>query len=549
LRYLRYVSDERAIWIDALCINQYDTFERNQQVAKMRDIYQRALKVVVWLGAESEDSNTAFQFLAEASLNKSEIEHWVRRQWKGLVHRKHWLAIYRLLSRNYWNRIWIVQEIFFAQCPMVRCGFRCIRWSDFILLFHYILTCARIVEQGIESDGNRIEKMANGSMFRALIDKSYIPTVIELNRNMRLSGVDPDLEILLTKFRRCSSTDPRDKVLGILGMAGHYGDEREHKVDYALSKRETYIETIRCLIERRIHLRLNPLNVILFSFPHYSDGSLPSWVPDWSLAPGSCADADSGILSDGSNANGNLATVAKIRIDIYKGILTVESLEIATVHQLGALPQTSLDEPPFDMQGLATSFRDIETIRAAFFTALKLALSDSNSMPHGRKPLDTKMKEFALTMICNTYDNYSLDPSIASETDQKSVRPSEETTREFCELIHFLETHTTLNDWENVLKDTRHASNWLLFPSAIINLRLARFCVSSIGSFIMAPQSVRRGDVIFVLIGCDVPVVLRKQAENEYTFVGKCYAHGIMDGEAIKDMLDGKCTTKTIRIL
>jgi hypothetical protein len=39
LRYLRCTYDERVIWIDAICINQDDITERNQQVAKMRDIY------------------------------------------------------------------------------------------------------------------------------------------------------------------------------------------------------------------------------------------------------------------------------------------------------------------------------------------------------------------------------------------------------------------------------------------------------------------------------------------------------------------------------
>src|SRR5277367_3747830 len=31
LRQLRYTQDERVIWIDALCINQYDIVERNHQ--------------------------------------------------------------------------------------------------------------------------------------------------------------------------------------------------------------------------------------------------------------------------------------------------------------------------------------------------------------------------------------------------------------------------------------------------------------------------------------------------------------------------------------
>jgi hypothetical protein len=125
--------------------------------------------------------------------------------------------------------------------------------------------------------------MSNQRMVRRVFDGSYTPSGIEIYRKLGSSGIDPDLEGLLMKFRRSSSTDPRDKVLGIVGMSGYYTDQRAHKINYALSKRETYIETVRCVVERRKYLGLSPLNVISFSFPHLSDGSLPSWVPDWSL--------------------------------------------------------------------------------------------------------------------------------------------------------------------------------------------------------------------------------------------------------------------------
>jgi hypothetical protein len=38
------------LWIDALCINQSDTNERNHQVSFMASIFRNALKVVVWIG-------------------------------------------------------------------------------------------------------------------------------------------------------------------------------------------------------------------------------------------------------------------------------------------------------------------------------------------------------------------------------------------------------------------------------------------------------------------------------------------------------------------
>lgn len=54
--------DERQLlfWIDAVCINQKDVGERNSQVAKMANIYQRASTMIMWLGnGNSVQSDTA----------------------------------------------------------------------------------------------------------------------------------------------------------------------------------------------------------------------------------------------------------------------------------------------------------------------------------------------------------------------------------------------------------------------------------------------------------------------------------------------------------
>lgn len=42
--------------------------------------------------------------------------------------------------------------------------------------------------------------------------------------------------------------------------------------------------------------------------------------------------------------------------------------------------------------------------------------------------------------------------------------------------------------------------------------------------------------MIAILYGCSVPVVLRRNPDPKslhYTFIGGCYIHGMMDGEAI----------------
>jgi Heterokaryon incompatibility protein (HET) len=63
LRYLRYLDNTRVLWIDALCINQEDIEERNEQVKRMTNIYTLAHRVIAWLGEESNDSKHALSTL------------------------------------------------------------------------------------------------------------------------------------------------------------------------------------------------------------------------------------------------------------------------------------------------------------------------------------------------------------------------------------------------------------------------------------------------------------------------------------------------------
>ncbi|KIN07163.1 hypothetical protein OIDMADRAFT_97146, partial [Oidiodendron maius Zn] len=52
LRHLQIYGEPRCLWIDALCIDQKNTAERNQQVTLMKDIYGTAKEVLVWLGPD-----------------------------------------------------------------------------------------------------------------------------------------------------------------------------------------------------------------------------------------------------------------------------------------------------------------------------------------------------------------------------------------------------------------------------------------------------------------------------------------------------------------
>jgi hypothetical protein len=53
------------------------------------------------------------------------------------------------------------------------------------------------------------------------------------------------------------------------------------------------------------------------------------------------------------------------------------------------------------------------------------------------------------------------------------------------------------------------------------------------------PEQAQTDDLVCVLYGCSVPVVLRKSGEDSYGFIGDCYIHDFMDGEAIAMAMKG----------
>jgi hypothetical protein len=89
LRQLRH-KGVKAVWVDALCINQQDPIERGLQVMRMGLIYSKAYQVIVWLGIEADNSSAAFSQLHSGQLSPEEVGK---------------NPIRALLRRPYWNRV------------------------------------------------------------------------------------------------------------------------------------------------------------------------------------------------------------------------------------------------------------------------------------------------------------------------------------------------------------------------------------------------------------------------------------------------------------
>lgn len=112
-------------WIDAISTDQANVEERNHQVQMMREIYSGAELVIAWLGEEDTTalSNVAMDFLVKRDLRPSGVYN-PRRFWSAGIAK----AVLALCERQYWTRIWIVQELWLARDVLIYCGLKTIPW-------------------------------------------------------------------------------------------------------------------------------------------------------------------------------------------------------------------------------------------------------------------------------------------------------------------------------------------------------------------------------------------------------------------------------------
>jgi hypothetical protein len=89
----------RYIWVDAICIDQKNVQERNEQVLIMDGVFSNASLVVAWLGLEDETVNwQAYVPMECLSYDDRELES----------------KAVELACRPFWNRRWVVQELLLA---------------------------------------------------------------------------------------------------------------------------------------------------------------------------------------------------------------------------------------------------------------------------------------------------------------------------------------------------------------------------------------------------------------------------------------------------
>ena len=116
-RLRRTTEPDRYLWVDAICINQHDSWERSFQVGNMLAIFQKAQQVNVWLAEHGRHTLTALHCLTLCHRERvsSTLEKTCSQHFAIVVS-----GLYDLLDRPWYRRIWVKQEIWAAKHIKIR---------------------------------------------------------------------------------------------------------------------------------------------------------------------------------------------------------------------------------------------------------------------------------------------------------------------------------------------------------------------------------------------------------------------------------------------
>lgn len=265
LKAVREPDRDVLVWADAVCIDQIDADERSEQVQRMFLIYRAADLVGIWLGPEADNSDHAIDLIdrldAEAR-NPKEVKRIINsNSWE-----KHFDALVDLFERDYWRRLWVVQEVNNAPYGIVYCGNKRTPWSKF----------ARVSEILGPFENDLLYRFARPTRVDRI---SYWSCLTKHGPKSLILPCEAPLDDLLSYYRSRSTRDPRDKLYGLLGILPSQ-IRRDFKPDYKSSPEKLYRDIVEYVLRTTRSLS------IICEAHHLSPGSnslrLPSWVPDWS---------------------------------------------------------------------------------------------------------------------------------------------------------------------------------------------------------------------------------------------------------------------------
>ncbi|KAI8965180.1 hypothetical protein F5Y11DRAFT_314075 [Daldinia sp. FL1419] len=273
--------------------------------------------------------------------------------------------------------------------------------------------------------------------------------------------------------------DPRDKIYGLLSLAP---DEVAQYVapDYRTSLLDVFRGVFLAFVRHEARVSLLPYAGRRYGAVEKE--GWPTWLPDWSHYLHVTAPHNVGFCASGTSAS-------QARY-VDGGRLEVSALYFASISCVGAKIATE------DFAG----FRK---------TCKVLGLDRLRDAPYPSR--GTYRDAWLETLALGRVEDRHYGAGYPSLVDLAAMVAAPE---------------GTVSEKEKGL-----STGWKIWTTGRINgCYLFSTQNGYVGIINGEPQ---QGDEIFVVLGCNMPMLLRPTASGEYEVVGDCYVHGIMDGEAL----------------
>jgi hypothetical protein len=571
----------RFFWIDAICINQADSDERTEQIKIMRQIYRKAHSVAVWLGDDDGDGGTAIDLLhrLHQSLEKS-FENGKERSsvFDEFDEATPWYSLGFFFSAPWFRRSWTVQEyiagITGTGSLVFYYGPQCIPWQ---VLYDILMTTENlelvIIAKIVKSWVSHPRRYPwNGSISALDVSNPYLPrryevrhdigdscrlgleewsrlgtslSWLELKESNTLQGyTSPRLLYWLMRMRDRQASNPLDKIYSFLSLIGEIYSSEEPEdvslgnliVDYNASVQDVYSSLVHAMVIRTRKLHI--LGACTARGPHIQR----TWTPDWtqpreynlySLYMMLPSDFESevtyivGVSGFCSSAESDCQVVfgSGMSTLIAKGVLwdkisnraggfnmKESNLQQAKEVIAGNLPSgfaKSLSNILCLVENRGV-YADEAARNEAFWTTLTIywGVASGNFGLHKECPSSAlwaqKFQDFLKSEEpCNEPLLFSTDISSRD-----------------------------LDETEGIIDTLQKA-----IISALCNDRA--FFTTEKGYVGQGTNRCQAGDIVCVLLGCNLPIILRP-VEEHYEVIGEIYIHGIMQGEAMQALERGE---------
>jgi hypothetical protein len=508
LLHLRLERHARILWADAICINQADHTERLQQVTIMQRIYSRAVRVIGFVGKDYVHAGKCFDAIkmltaAWFDTQKSSIEDTgayftAGNVHPGVINEADMGKIVPIFQSGYWKRLWVVQELVSSRNAVIRWGDAEISWT----LLGLATTLIRN-NQSLMAMFTRVEtsRTSTGPFQGSPDARTGLMNAYLMYRmpSAEFRGDSMSFLDLLRLTRRFDVSEPLDRIYAILGLPSqHTGPGRKSiPPDYRLLSEGLYSRVFYWVF----HTHKNPLEILsavrhttLF-YPDY-----PTWIPQWHVKPiRSIGGSHRADMKFDASAGWNPKPSAKLVWKNNERHLILQGFILGSItssHR--ALPQVNYNDPEGQHQQLKA--HNVQLDHWLY----------QNVSSHS----DVKQLPLVLTAGQDWYGNIL--------RDQAAVLRHTESYRNW-----------KRNIFKNIVP---HDEDAVRYRQAMGNVCDERQLFTATGRLLgLGPELLRKGDVVCVVAGGQVPYVLRPLSDDTFYFVGECYVAGYMFGKAVED--------------